>query len=90
MRRTSFYYDNKELELSCNNVELDVCKYIDTTSYIIYSNKLLATAISGAGPNDKAEDFRAFTITIDLENQKVINTTKVDNPYSYLFVTYIK
>ena len=83
---TFYYGDNKSIQLTCENVNIDGCEIVSVEKYAVYNDYLNVTGFT----SDSNAKFQAFALNIDLNTQEIKSLKKLDKIYEYLYVTYIK
>lgn len=83
---TFYYGDNKSIQLTCDNVNIDGCEIVSVEKYAVYKDYLNVTGFT----SDSDAKFQAFALNIDLNTQEIKSLKKLDNIYEYSYVTYIK
>jgi hypothetical protein len=83
---TFYYGDNKSIQLTCENVNIDGCGIVSVGKYAVCNDNLNVTGFT----SDSNLKFQAFALNIDLNTQEIKSLKKLDDIYEYLYVTYIK
>lgn len=81
----TFYHNNKNIELTCDKLNIEDCISFSVNSYIVYLDNIVLYGVT----HHDTLNTTGFTANIDLKTLEIKSSKQINEVPEYTFVTYI-